>query len=249
MDVETPLWVTLLVAAVGVAATLLAALLSSALTARREAARAREELAREQARSRELAEAAAAASRQALDREDARRREQERAGAARLAAHERRAAYAAFLTAASRWLRYAELKRDQRAARSGGVVPVDAAGLQDEVGAALSAVRLLGAPAVQDPARDAFDALVVTMMDLEASHFSVNRVDDGNARAAGALEAYLAAVRTDLDAEAGDPGDVGHARRAGGRAPGEVRHDGPPQEGRDARSAGATALGAGGTAA
>ncbi|RJK95429.1 hypothetical protein [Vallicoccus soli] len=202
MDVETPLWVTLLVAAVGVVATLLAALLSSALTARREAARAREEVAREQARARELAESATATSREVLEREDARRREADRAAAAARAADERRAAYAAFLTAASRWARYGEQKRDQRAARSGGVVPVDATGLEDEVGAALAAVQVLGAPEVQAPARTAYDALVVLLMNLEASHFSVNRVDEGIEQAVAALDAYLAAVRRDLGVDA-----------------------------------------------
>ena len=205
MDAATPLWVTLLVAAAGVAATLLAALTSSALTARREAGRAREEVEREQARAREAVAAEAGRSRDAIAREVERARESSGRDAALRALEERRAAYASFLTTASRWQRYAEQKRDQRAARSGGVVPLDATGLEDEVDRALAAVQLSGAPATQDPARAAYDALVVTMMNLEASHFSINRVDEGCEQIARAIGDYLAAVRADLGVDPPPP--------------------------------------------
>lgn len=198
MNVATPLWVVVLVGAIGVAGTLLAALLAASTTTRREAARAREQVDREYDRAREDTE-----------RMEERLAEREQRDAARAEADRRTAArqnaYTEFLLLASRWERYISDKRDHRLARNGAAVPIDTASFADPVDRAFATVQILGRPEVLDSATKAYHNLVVTAVHLEASHFSVGRVDEGRELVREHLAQFLAAVRDDLDIDPATP--------------------------------------------
>lgn len=205
MDSATPLWVTLLVAALGIAGTLLAALLASAATARREAQRTEAEVTREVDRARQDLDRETARAREDVERETQRwQRQVDRDDAARWTA-EKRTAYSEFLITASRWERYIEQKRDHRLARNGGAVPIEAQHLADAVDRAYATVQILGDPSTLEAANGAYHNLVITMVHLEATHFSVNRVDEGCQLVAQQLAEFLAAVRLDLDIDAATP--------------------------------------------
>jgi hypothetical protein len=205
MDSSTPLWVPLLIAAVGVAGTLLAALLTQAVTTRREAARAQAEVSRESDRAREEVQREIERAREDVSRETQRwQRQVEREDLARWK-QEKRAAYSEFLITASRWERYIEQKRDHRLARNGGAVPIEAEQLSDAVDRAYATVQILGDPSTLDAANAAYHNLVIAMVHLEATHFSVNRVDEGAQLVTQNLADFLAAVRLDLDIDAATP--------------------------------------------
>lgn len=183
MDLQTPVWVTLLVAALGVLGTLAAGLLAQSRTAAREQERARQEVEREAARWSEQA-----------TRDEARRW---------LA--ERRAVYASFLVAVSRWERYIAAKRDQRVDRNGGVVPIDAGVHEDAVDHAYATVQVVGAAAPVVAAHAAYEALVLAMVHLEATHFSATRLEETLAQAREGIGAFISAVRRDLELDESTP--------------------------------------------
>ncbi len=197
MDSATPLWVVILVAAIGIVGTLAAALISSAVTTRREAKRARELLDREAARSRD----------QAGDVLAQQRAEAERAEQARRQA-QKQAAYSDLLLTVSRWERYIGHKRDQRVARNGAAVPMENEGFAEAVERAFASVQILGDSAVLEPASRAYHNLMLTVVHLEATHFSVARIDEGRELVKQDLAQFLTAVRRELGIEADAPLDA-----------------------------------------
>lgn len=205
MDAATPLWVVVLVAAIGVLGTLLAALIAQAVTSRREAGRAREQVDREVGQARDEVARVVEQAREDMARQEERsRRQAADTEQSRLLA-EKRAAYVELLVSASRWERYIAHKRDQREARNGMAVPIDAGPFADAVDRAYAAVQILGDPSVLEPAGKAYHNLLITVVHLEASHFSVQRVDEGLDLASQHLQAFLGAVRQELDIDPETP--------------------------------------------
>ncbi len=187
MDSAIPLWVVVLVAAIGVVGTLLAALVTQTVTTRREVKRAREQLDREAARSREQAQEAV----------EHQRAEAARAERSRQVA-QKQAAYTELLVTASRWERYIGHKRDQRLARNGAAVPMEMETFADAVDRAYATVHILGDPETVEPATRAYHNLLLTVVHLEATHFSVTRVDEGRELVKQDLAQFLTAVRREL---------------------------------------------------
>ncbi len=187
MDSAIPLWVAILIAAIGVVGTLLAALITQTVTTRREAKRAREQLDRELERSREHAE-------NVLEQQ---REEVERAERTQFLA-QKQAAYTELLVTASRWERYIGHKRDQRHARNGAAVPMETGPFADAVDRAYATVQILGDAETIEPATRAYHNLLLTVVHLEATHFSIARVDEGRDLVKRDLAQFLGAVRREL---------------------------------------------------
>ncbi|MDP9417808.1 MAG: hypothetical protein M3P48_08265 [Actinomycetota bacterium] len=194
MDSATPVWVVVLVAAIGIVGTLLAALITQTLTTRREAKQAREQVDREIGRARQ----------QVTDAAEHQRAEAERAERAQLAT-QKRGAYTELLVTASRWERYIGHKRDQRVARNGAAVPLEMETFADDVDRAYATVQILGEPHTLEPATRAYHNLLLTVVHLEASHFSVARVDEGRELVKSDLAAFLAAVRREFAIDEATP--------------------------------------------
>lgn len=205
MDTATPLWVTLLVAALGIAGTLLAALVTQSVTTRRENARADALLEQERERAREELDRAAARATSEAERQDVRARLAAERAEAEASVARRREAYTELLVAAGRWDRYISQKRDHRLARNGGAVPIEAGPFEDAVDRAYAAVQILGDAALQQAAHAVYHNLIITMVHLEASHFSVNRVDESSAAVAQSLAELLTAVRKELGVDEDTP--------------------------------------------